>query len=252
VISDSDVHLRPDYLKTIVAPLTDPGVGFVCTLYKATSADRWFEKLALLTLNADFIPSVVFAYMSGASKFCLGASLALRRRSLADIGGLETLADYLAEDNEIGRRLWVSGKRMVLLPYLVDVAVDLRTLSQWWDFQVSWDQKTRTARPAGFFATIVLRSVPFAIFFAALRLGDALGLIILGGVLALRLGTVAGILGSGFQDREGLRSLALLPLRDLAGLVSWALALIKRTLTWRGSKLTLGRAGRLGKRESLR
>ena len=35
VISDSDVRLRPDYLKTIVAPLADPSVGCVCTLYKA-------------------------------------------------------------------------------------------------------------------------------------------------------------------------------------------------------------------------
>src|SRR5581483_11717991 len=38
VISDSDVRLRPDYLKTIVAPLADPAVGCVCTLYKAVEA----------------------------------------------------------------------------------------------------------------------------------------------------------------------------------------------------------------------
>ena len=69
VISDSDVYLRADYLKNIVAPLADPRVGFACTLYRAGSAGRWFEKMALLTLNADFVPGVIFAYVTGASAF---------------------------------------------------------------------------------------------------------------------------------------------------------------------------------------
>lgn len=87
VISDSDVHLSPDYLETIVSPIADPEVGCVCTLYKATCADRWFEKMELLTFNADFIPSVIFAHVTGTSKFCLGASIALRRSTLKEIGG---------------------------------------------------------------------------------------------------------------------------------------------------------------------
>jgi ceramide glucosyltransferase len=245
VISDSDVRLRPDYLKAIVAPLADPEVGFVCTLYKAVSAQRWFEKMELLTFNVDFIPSVVFAYVSGASKFCLGSSVALRRSSLKEMGGLETLADYLAEDYEMGRRLWVSGRKMVLVPYLVDIVVDIRDLSHWWNHQVCWDQKTRSAKAAGFFATIVTRSVPFAFLFAAFRMGDAMGLAILGAVLALRLATAAGILGWGLRDRQGLNSLAVLPLRDIAALASWVLAFTKKTVTWRGSEFILTRDGRL-------
>jgi ceramide glucosyltransferase len=248
VISDSDVHLESNYLKAIVAPLADPKVGFVCTLYRATSADRWFEKMELLTLNADFIPSVVFAYISGASKFCLGSSVALRRDSLKKMGGLEVLADYLAEDYEMGRRLWGSGEKMVLAPHWVDIVVDLKDVFQWWDHQVCWDQKTRAASPVGFFATIVTRSVPFALLLAVSRLGDALGLVILGGVVGLRLGTAAGIMGWGFRDREGLKSLALLPLRDMAALISWALAFTKKTVIWRGSKLILMRDGRLARR----
>jgi ceramide glucosyltransferase len=205
--------------------------------------------MELLTLNADFIPSVVFAYVSGASKFCLGSSVALRRSSLQEVGGLEALAGYLAEDYEMGRRLWVSGKRMVLVPYFVDVVVDLKGLSQWWNHQVCWDQKTRAAQPAGFFASIVTRSVPFALLLAAFRLGDTLGLAILGGVLGLRLATAAVIMGWGLRDREGLKSLTLLPLRDIVGLVSWVLAITKKTVIWRGSKLILTRGGRLARRE---
>jgi ceramide glucosyltransferase len=249
VISDSDVLLEPDYLKAIVAPLADPEVGCVCTLYKATCADRWFEKMELLSFNADFIPSVIFAHVTGSAKFCLGSSMALRRSTIKEIGGLETLADYLVEDYEMGRRIWSSGKRVASVRYFINIVVDLKNPFQWWDHQVCWDQKTRVAQPAGFFATILIRSVPFALFFVASRSGDAIGLVVLAGAIGLRLATAAIILGWGLLDIEGLKSLALLPLRDITALVSWLLAFTKKTVTWRGVEFILTRDGRLVSRE---
>ncbi len=245
VVCDSDVRLRPDYLKAIVAPLSDPGVGCVCTLYKATCADRWFEKMELLTLNADFIPSLIFAQITGASQFCLGSSLALRRSSLEEMGGLESLADYLVEDYEFGRRLWVSGKKVSIVPYFVEIVVNLKDPSEWWHHQVLWDQKTCAARPKGFFATVITRSIPFAFLFAASRAGDPAGLTVLGVALAVRLATAGMILRRGIRDTEGVRYLSLLPLRDLAALVSWFLALTKKTVIWRGTEFILTRKGRL-------
>ncbi len=249
VISDSDVRLEPDYLKTIIAPLADPEVGCVCTLYKAACADTWFEKMELLTLNADFMANVVFANVTGASKFCLGASAALQRTTLEQIGGLEALADYLVEDYEMGRRIWVSGKRIAIVPYLVDTMVDLKSPSQWWSHQVYWDQNTRAARPWGFLATAVIRSTPFALLYALARLFDPIGMSVLAGALALRMVTAAVILGWGFGDREGLRNIGLLPVRDVLSLVSWFLALAKKTTIWRGSEFILTRDGRLVARE---
>jgi ceramide glucosyltransferase len=250
VISDSDIHLEQDYLRNIVPPLADPMVGFVCTPYKAISAKRWFEKLALLTLNADFIPGVIFAYVTGTAKFCLGSSVAFRRSSLDEMGGLESLADYLVEDYEMGRRLWVSGKRVVLMPHIVKTVVDLKDAFQWWNHQVCWDQKTHAANPPGFIAAIMIKSVPLAVLLAICRLGDPTGWAVLGGALLLRLATAALILGWGLQDREGLKSLALLPLRDMAGLVFWALALAKKKVVWRGSRMIVNRDGRLARWES--
>jgi ceramide glucosyltransferase len=250
VISDSDVRLKPDYLRTIVAPLADPQVGCACTLYKGACASRWFEKMELLTLNADFMTSVIFAHVTGASKFCLGASAALHRSTLDKIGGLEALADYLVEDYEMGRRIAVSGKKIAVIPYFVDTMVDLKTPSQWWNHQVYWDQNTRAARPLALFATILVRSIPFALLYSAMCLFDATSLIVLTTALAVRLATSAIILGWGFRDREGLRSLWLLAFRDIAALVSWFLAFVKRTTIWRGNKFILTRDGRLVTREA--
>lgn len=245
VISDSDVLLKPDYLKTIVAPLSDPGVGCACTLYKAAGAGTWFEKMELLTLNADFMANVLFAHISGASKFCLGASAALRRSTLDQVGGLESLSDYLVEDYEMGRRIGLLGKKIAIVPYFVDTIVDLKTPSQWWDHQVYWDQNTRAARPIAFFATALIRSVPFALLYAVARMGDVIGLSVTAGVFALRTASAAIILGWGLRDREGLRSLGLLIFRDIASLVTWILAFTKRTTIWRGTSFVLTRDGRL-------
>jgi ceramide glucosyltransferase len=245
VISDSDILLKPDYLKTIVAPLSDPGVGCVCTLYKAAGADTWYEKMELLTLNADFMANVLFAHISGASKFCLGASAALHRSTLDRIGGLEALADYLVEDYEMGRRIWLQGKKIAIVPCFVDTIVDLKSPSQWWSHQVYWDQNTRAARPFAFFATALIRSVPFAVLYAAVRLFDATGLYVLAGACALRIISAAMILEWGLRDREGLRSLGLLIFRDISSLATWLLAFTKRTTIWRGTSFILTRDGRL-------
>ncbi len=245
VISDSDVVLRPDYLKAIVAPLADPEYDCACTLYKSAGANTWYEKIELLTLNADLMTNIVFAYITGASRFLLGATTALRRSTLEAIGGLKAFADYLVEDNEIGRRIWESGRKIAVVPYMVDTIVDLKNVKQWWGHQVYWDQNNKAARPYAYFAAVVIRSVPFALLFALARMFDYLGILVLVGSIAVRMLTALFILGWGFKDREGIRALWLLPLRDLAGMISWVLAYTKPTTIWRGAEFILTGDGRL-------
>jgi ceramide glucosyltransferase len=244
VTSDSDMLVSSDFLRAIVAPLRDPRVGCVCTLYRAVGAATWYEKLELLSLNADFVVNLVFAHVTGASMFCLGSSSALRRGTLEEIGGLESLRDYLVEDFELGRRIRELGLRLELVPYFVDTVVSLKSARQWWDHQLYWDLNTRWARPKGFFATVLLKSVPFAVLLAAARGFDSTGALVVVGALAARLATAAWNLAM-IGDREGLRSLGLLPLRDLTGLITWMLALSRQRVVWRGVKLGLTRDGRI-------
>jgi len=249
VISDSDVRLRPDYLRTIVPLLAQPGVGIACTFYKAEGAERWYEALEQLTLNADFVPSLIFADLTGASRFVLGASTALSLSVLQEIGGLSALSDYLVEDFEMGRRVLAAGKRIVIAPYFVETMVDLKNPGQWWSHQVYWDQNTRAANPWGLLGTLFVRAVPFALLFAALRLFDALGLEVLGLALAIRLLAAGLSLRFGFEDGKSLRNLALLPLRDLAGFLSFILAFTQPTVMWRGEQFRLTADGRMVPRE---
>ncbi len=96
---------------------------------------------------------------------------ALHRSTLEQVGGLEGLSDYLVEDYEMGRRIWGLGKKIAILPYFVDTMVDLKTPAQWWEHQVYWDQNTRAARPAAFFSTALIRSVPLPFCIRQLECG---------------------------------------------------------------------------------
>lgn len=250
VFTDSDVHHRPDYLRGIATPLLDPAIGCSNTLYRATGARSWYEKLEQLTLTGDFIVNVVFTAMTGASDFCLGASTALRRETLERIGGLEPLADYLVEDFEMGRRVNRLGLRSAVVNDFVDTQVDLAGPAAWWEHQVYWNLNTRAARPFLYAATIVTRELPCALLFAAARLFDGLGVAVLLGTLGLRMLTMAILLGPGLRDRETLRHLPWLPLRDVLEFVTFFQALARRRVVWRGVELGISRHGRIVPREA--
>jgi len=247
VISDSDIEIPPSYLRRITAPLRDPGVGYVCTPYKGVHAERWYERLELLSLH-DYTTQVVFAWMTGASGFLLGGSVAFRRSELDAIGGFEALHDYLVEDYEMGQRMTGLGLRPAFLPDLVETVIDLPDRHSWWRHMVYWDQNTRAARPLAFIATILIRSLPAALALAALRGFDAVGVTVLATALAIRWGTVA-LTARAFGDVEAMRNLGWLPLRDLAALGSWLTALRARELEWRGLLFDLDPDGRLSPRD---
>jgi ceramide glucosyltransferase len=236
VYSDSDMRLEPSYLRTIVAPLANPRVGVACTLYRADGADNLFESLELLSLNTDFLPSMVFATETGAALACPGASQAIRRETLARIGGLRPMAYTLVEDLELGRAVVAAGFTIAFVPHVAVTGVDLSGPSVWWRHQVYWEQNTRVANPVGFFFTWLVRGVPFAGLYA---LGGGPGCwLVLGATLAVRLGTTL-VTSTLLGDREGIRRLWLLPLRDSIGLVVWLASFIGRKVHWRGRVFVL-------------
>ncbi|MBK6660800.1 MAG: glycosyltransferase [Proteobacteria bacterium] len=248
VVSDSDVFAPRDYLRRMVAPLADPRIGFVCSLYRIRGARNTAERLDLLSINADFMPSVVFTYMTRAAIFCLGASIAFRRSDLEAVGGMAAFADYLVEDHELGRRLHERGLDVRLLPLTIDLTPDYADLGAWWRHQVYWDQNTRAANLPGFALTILTRAVPFALLFALASGLSGAGLLVLGSTVAVRVASAA-LVACIQQDDETLVTLPWLPLRDVFALASWALALTRNTFEWRGNTFKLTRGGRIVPRD---
>ncbi len=248
VISDSDVCAPQDYLRTMVPPLADPTLGYVCSLYRIHGARNLAERLDQLSINADFMPSVIFTYMTRAAIFCLGASIAFRRSDLEAVGGMAAFADYLVEDHELGRRLHDRGLDVRLVPMTIDLAPDYANFAAWWRHQVYWDQNTRAANLPGFILTVLTRAVPFALLYALASGLAAKSLAILATAVAIRMASAATITLIQ-KDWETLRALPWLPVRDGLALVSWALALSRNSFEWRGNRFKLTRGGRIVPRD---
>src|SRR5580658_450603 len=72
VISDSDVRVRPDYLRRMTAPLSDPRVGAATCFYLPTEVATMTDRLQSVGMISDFYAGLLVAWQLEGVKFTLG------------------------------------------------------------------------------------------------------------------------------------------------------------------------------------
>jgi ceramide glucosyltransferase len=144
---------------------------------------------------------------------------------------------------------WIAKKHTVALSgHVIDhIVLNVDFLNSM-KHQVRWMKSTRFSRPKGHFGTALTFGVPFAL----LAWGGALllGMPVLGwGALLF------GVLGRMLQawvlekfvvlERRLWRTMLLFPLRDLMGIVFWALSYTSNRILWRGEIYELVEDGKM-------
>lgn len=117
---DSDIKVGPSFISEVVGELQKPGVGAVTSLYRCLAGDDTWSHLAALAGNAYFLPDVILALRLHLARPCFGASIAISRKTLLEIGGFVAFADCLWEDYAIGEAVRRLGMDVILAPSLVD------------------------------------------------------------------------------------------------------------------------------------
>ena len=245
LINDSDIHVAPDYLRRVIAPLGHPGVGMVTCLYRGVAASTLGSRLEGIGISTDFVPGVLSArIIENGIHFGLGSTLAFRRSDLRAIGGFEGIRDYLADDYELGNRIASLGKRVELSEVVVDTYLPPYSLSQFLDHQLRWARSVRGSRGGGYLGLMLTYWMPwtFALLLAARGGGWAWWLA--AAVLAARLGVAIVSTWKVLDDRASLGSLYLLPIRDFIAPIIWAMGLLGNKIVWRGDVFCLEK-GRL-------
>lgn len=239
IVNDADIAVPPGYLRALAAELSDPKVGLATCLYRVRGA-TWPGRWEGLGVSTDFAPSALVAPFVGISEFGLGATLAFRGADLDRAGGFAAVADYLADDYQLGCKLHALGLRNVMARPVVSTSLAPATWGEAWRHQVRWARTVRLSRTGGFIGL----PVTFATFWAAVAALS--GLPWLGaGLLAIRL-AMALIAGYGvLRDPEVLRLFVLIPVRDLYAVAVWAAALFGNAVEWGGEILRLDRSGRI-------
>src|SRR5580692_10497918 len=115
IVNDSDIRVTPDYLRTVMAPLSDSRTGMVTCLYRGVAATTLGSRLESLGISTDFCPGVLVArQLEGGIRFGLGSTLAFRRAELEKLGGFRSIVDHLADDYELGKRIASLGLQVEL------------------------------------------------------------------------------------------------------------------------------------------
>jgi ceramide glucosyltransferase len=247
LVNDSDIRVSPDYLERVVAPLTDPQIGLVTCLYRAQPADSIGSRLEALSIATDFAPGVLSArFIEKGLHFGLGSTLAFRRADLASIGGFESFLDYLADDYELGRRIWAIGKRIELSSATVTTFLPPYTLRQFWQHQLRWSRTIRDARRWGYIGLVFTFGLPWSLATLIASRGApwAWALFVLTDAARLAVGLITAT--RVLYDGETLRNIFWLPLRDLIAPFIWAAGLIGSRIHWRGDDFYL-KDGRLSR-----
>jgi ceramide glucosyltransferase len=164
----------------------------------------------------------------------MGSTLAFRRKDLQSIGGFESLLDYLADDYQIGYKLAQAGKEIKLSETVVQTSVSAYSFRDFWRHQLRWARTIRDSRSSGYFGLIFTFGFAWAIVAVLLAHGAAWAWILLCTTLALRM--VQAIMTGRLclEDRQVVRLLWLLPLRDLLAVTVWFASFLGHTIRWRG------------------
>jgi ceramide glucosyltransferase len=252
LVNDSDIRVSPRYLTRVMAefapqPATKP-VGLVTAPYRghahgpsgSESRPTLGSRLEALGISTDFFAGVLTSLkLDGEIRFGLGSTLAVTRPALDAIGGFAPLTQSLADDYELGHRIAQAGFAVALTPEIVDTSVPAYTLAGFFSHQLRWARGIRDSRKWGYLGLVFTFGLPWAIF-NAIASGFAIESLALLSLACLARVTVALAVGVGIlNDRQVLRDLWLLPLRDLFALWTWIWSFANNTVTWRGQTFTL-------------
>ncbi|WP_263382807.1 bacteriohopanetetrol glucosamine biosynthesis glycosyltransferase HpnI [Granulicella arctica] len=245
LVNDSDICVSPLYLSRVMASFVDPLVGMVTAPYLGRSVSNGtgptvWSKLEALGISTDFMPGVLTARkLEGGLHFGLGSTLAMRRSALEKAGGLEPLADFLADDYELGKRIAASGFRVELCAEVVETTVPAYDFRGFWDHQLRWARSTRDSRKLGYIGLGITYALPWALMTCIASGFELWSFTLLSLVLLARV-AVALTVGVGIlRDPQVLRDLWLLPVRDAWGLIFWVWSFAGDTVVWRGERFRL-------------
>lgn len=251
IVNDSDIHVSPQYLARIMSGFATPQrgkpVGMVTAPYRGiahgplgSNHATLGSKLEALGIATDFFPGVLTALMlDGEVRFGLGSTLAVSRTALAAAGGFEPLLNSLADDYELGSRIASAGFAVVLSREVVATSVPAYRLRDYFAHQLRWARTVRDSRRWGYVGLIVTFGLPWAIFNLIASGFNLPAIALLCLAVAARVMVTLAIGVGILNDRQVVRNLWLLPLRDFCSLWIWAWSFASNSVEWRGEKFLL-------------
>lgn len=251
VFVDSDARPSADWLRSLIAPLEDEGIG-VSTGY------RWF--ISNTPTFASELRNVWNASIASAlgpntkDNFCWGGSMTIRRDTFEKLDIREKWRGTLSDDFTVMRAMKDAGLKIVFVPLALTPSIENCTFSEMLEFTTRQMKITRVYASrfwlmsffgSGLFCVVMLWSLGIAIFNRQNDLSVFAAIATLVSVSALstgksylRLKAVRLVLRSyeAKLSKQMLPQLTFWFLSPYILLINSIVALFSRRLTWRGVK----------------
>jgi ceramide glucosyltransferase len=245
VLADSDIRVGPDYLGRLVAELDDPSAGLVTCVYRAVNAGGFPTRAETLFINTDFASMIMLARKVETATYAFGATIAMRREVLDEIGGFLPLVDYLADDYQLGYRVAERGYRLALSREVVSTVIALGSWRKLYDHQLRWARTYRICRPGGYFGSILTHGTLWAFLTVLIHGFGPVSSAVALGLVTLRLLSAAQISWPCLRTQASWIDLLLVVPKDLFVSAIWFLAFASNQVTWSGRRFEVARNGEM-------
>lgn len=245
LLADSDVRVGPDYLQQVVQPLKNAQVGVITCLYRSIT-QGWVTTLESLSAPTEFHPGVLVSNQLEGTKFAMGQTIVIRRSVLEEIGGFKAIANYLADDFQLGHLPSQAGHQVILSSYVVEHVLPLQdTVLNALQRQIRWIVGIRVSRPWGYAGLVFTYGTLASTGFLLLAGETFFSWMIWSFTWGLRV-AMAWIVGVRcLQDPVARSWFWLSPLRDFLSFALWAYGFLGNTFRWRSQLFRLTKEGEL-------
>jgi ceramide glucosyltransferase len=241
VINDSDVRVKPDYLRVVVAPLATEMVGAVTCFYVPILETGIVDSIQSIGMFSDFYAGILVASYLDGVKFALGTTIATTRTHLSRFGGYEALENRPADDMLVGRLIAEQGYKVELLPYAITTVADYHSLDDLFHKRLRWMVVMRHMRPWGHLGLIFTLGLPWSIAAVALHPSAKVAGAYFGAYLCLRI-LMTWVIGiRGLKQSALWKKLPLIPIWDAMACGIWLLSFARNTIRWRSAEYSIRR-----------
>jgi ceramide glucosyltransferase len=237
VVADADMRVDSSYLRAIAAAFTGENVGAVTSLYCGVPCNGFPSLLGAMYLNEQFAPSVLVARSIEETTYCFGATMAVRRDVLRQIGGFDSLAGHIGDDYMLGKLVTEQHYVIALASYIVLNVVYEPNLRSLWEHELRWARTVRSQRPRSYALMFFTIPLPIAALVAIIAGNLVAGLTLVACAAAVRVGLHYAVRRA-WNLHDAARPW-LIPIRDFFTLATWLAGFFGRNVRWRGRRFAI-------------
>lgn len=245
LIADSDMRVSDNYLANIMSPFSDSKIGAVTCLYSGSARGKIASSLNAMFINEWFLPSVLISRILQPIKYCLGATMIVRRNILDEIGGFNALSNYLADDYMLGKLVTDLGYKIHLADFIVENVVEEASIKDLITHELRWARTLRRVEPLGYAFTFLTDALviscitSFAVYSAFNNILLALTPILLMSIARITL----HVRTKKITASNSAGSIWLIPLRDILSFCIRVASFTGNSIQWRNNSFNVDQAG---------